>query len=98
MTHENDQKELQQGKGLSQYEPETLKYLTKPIGKAIFKNAVEKRGRPKKDTKAHWSDRIKCEICGKEFTRSARTKHTKTEFHQAHLKFDQKIKKLLLKE
>lgn len=93
MSFSNDlQEEIKEGKQLTQLSPEALSYVTKPIGKAFFNH----KGRPKKDDKAKWNDRIKCEICGVEFTRSNRTAHNKTKTHKIYSEMNQKLKKILL--
>ena len=79
-------------KELTQLTNKELKYVQKPLGKALYK------GRPKKkeDEKAHWSDRIKCDVCAKEFTRSARNAHNLTKEHLIYSKMNKKLKKLLI--
>ncbi len=87
------QDKLKNNKSLANYDVEDMKYLQKPLGKAIYK-----RGRPKSDNPAKWNDRVICDVCGKEFTRSARTKHKKTQFHQAFEIMNNKLKKLLIND
>src|ERR1700677_1702569 len=84
---------IKENKGLSQYTSEELKYVQKPLGKAIYKCR-----RPKKEDseKCHWSDKVKCDTCGKTFMRSARTAHNNTNFHKIHIKMNDKLKKLLI--
>ncbi len=79
-------------KELINYNEDELKYITKPVGKAIYLG----RGRPKKNNKLHWSDIITCNICNKTFTRSARTAHNKTNHHQIYLKINEKLRKILV--
>jgi hypothetical protein len=57
-------------------------------------NNIEKRGRPKKleEDKAKPNDKVKCDICGKVFSRSIRSVHNKSQVHQAHLKANDVIK------
>jgi hypothetical protein len=88
------QKELISGKSLPLCEDETIKYLNEPIGAAIAKS----RGRPKADKPIHWSDRIKCLVCGKTYTRSAVVAHKITQHHQTYLKFDKKMRKIMLED
>lgn len=96
------QDELKDGKKLIFYKNETLKYLDKPLGKAIYKDAISrpKIGRPRKkeEDKAHHSDIIKCEVCGNEFRRSHRSMHNQTKVHQAFKKVNQKMMKFFLNE
>ena len=51
---------------------------------------TSKRGRPKKsdNEKAKPTDKIVCDICEKIITRSGRTRHTRTAYHQACVKCD----------
>lgn len=83
---------------------ETLKYATKPIGKAILRNKIEDK-RPiehvvdsKGDTgfRCKPSDRIICKKCGKEFVRSNRTAHKRTKMHQLYEQLGDKVTNLLL--
>lgn len=94
MNYKRAQKQLLSGKGLGIVDTDTIKYVAEPIGAAI----VRGRGRPKAETPAKWSDRIKCKICGKEYTRSAVMAHKATQFHKLHEKFDEKIRKIMLEE
>lgn len=59
---------------------------------------VEKRGRgrPRLKSPAKWSDRIKCDVCGKDFIRSRRCAHNKTKIHLAFEKMNKKLRKILL--
>ena len=41
-------------------------------------------------------DRLKCEICGTVFMRGNRSKHKKTRHHRDFLKFNEKIRKIML--
>lgn len=86
---------LKEGKALPLYEVEELKEVQRPLSKAIYKNAV---GRPKKDDKAKWTDRVQCDICNVTFVRSNRSNHCKTKLHKAYNGMNGKIKKLLLNE
>lgn len=81
-------KKLNEDKVLVDYDTEELEYVQKPLGKAHFKSE------PKKKT--HWSDRVKCDVCNKEFTRSARSQHKKTQVHQVYAKMNKKLQKLLI--
>jgi hypothetical protein len=91
------QKNLNYGKALTLYDDDELRYVQKPIGKAIYKNAI---GRPKKkeEDKAHPNDRLICDVCGNKFIRAHRSKHKKTKVHQAYEKMNKKIQKLLIEE
>lgn len=89
---QNIQEKLKVDKNISEYTVDELKYLQKPIGKALY------RGRPKKDDndRAKPTDRLKCEVCGKEFFRSGRTKHNQTKHHLLHEKMNKKLMKMLV--
>lgn len=92
-------KKLSEKKSLPLYEPEELKYLDKPLGKAAYlgrKTSINDDERKRKGIKANWWDRIECNICGVEFTRSARSKHNRTKQHQIYKKIDKKMRKVLL--
>lgn len=96
MDYKKAQKQLLSGKGLSICDNDTIKYTKEPIGKAIINTPNRSRGRPKNETPPHWSDKIKCKICGKQYFRSALVAHKKTQYHQIYSKFDEKIRKLML--
>lgn len=91
---EKIQKKIKYDKNIVNYEPEEIEYLQKPIGKAIY------IGRPKKreEDKAKPTDRIKCEICSKEFYRSGRANHKKTAYHKAHERMNSTLRKVLIGE
>lgn len=94
MNYKKIQKELLSGKSLPLCSDEAIKYVKEPIGSAIIKS----RGRPKLENPSHWSDRVKCKICGKEYTRSAITAHKKTQYHKIYKRMDKKFRKILLDE
>lgn len=77
-------------KNISEYDIDELRYVQTPIGKAVFK-----ADKPEK-VKTKPSDRVICDVCGKEFTRSGRTTHNRTQFHKLHASMNAKIKKLLI--
>jgi len=74
------------------YDDSTLRYVQKPVGKALY------RGRPRKsdEDKGKPNDRIKCNLCGKEFTRSNRSHHNNTQVHLLYKKVNEKMSKLVL--
>ena len=88
----SDKKHVTDDKNLVDYSSDQMRYVQKPFGKAVYnsKTVVKKE-------KAHWSDRIKCDVCGKEFTRSARSMHNKTQHHVTYSKLNKKLAELLLK-
>lgn len=93
MDFEKVRKKLKKQKGLGLYEPEEIKYLEKPIGKAVFIGPKEE---PIKKQKSTPFDRVICDICGTEFTRGNRSKHNKTRHHRDFLVFNDKIRKIML--
>lgn len=93
MNYRKAQKQITSGKSLVLCDNDTIKYTKEPIGKALVK-----RGRPPLETKPHWTDRMKCKICGKEYSRSAVTAHSKTNHHKTYAKFNDKIRNLMLED
>jgi hypothetical protein len=89
------QKHLKTGKSIPLLDKDDIKYLQKPIGKALYTEVI---GRPKKkeEDKAHPSDRLFCNICGGKYVRSHRSAHNKTKVHQAYAKMNHKLSRLLL--
>lgn len=86
---------IKNNKNLTQYSIEELQYVQTPLGKACYKS-----GRPKKNEfeKAKPTDKITCEICGKNFFRSGRANHYKTEYHKAHNAMNSKLRKILIEK
>jgi len=89
----DSQNNLKSGDDLTLLDITTLKYVRKPLGKAIYRANV---GRPRKEEHAQSTDRIKCNICGKIFTRSARANHNKTKYHQTYASVGEKMRKVLI--
>lgn len=89
------QSKIKNDKNILFYDRETLDYVTKPIGKTLYKSKV---GRPKKseETKAKPNDRILCPICKEEFVRSNRTNHNKTKIHKKMEQANTNLRKLLM--
>lgn len=79
-------------KNVVNYTEEEIKYCTTPIGNAIYNH----RGRKRKEKKCLPTDRVKCEMCGKEYTRSGKYNHDKTKVHQTYVKLNKKIASVLL--
>ena len=93
--YKNIQNKLKVDKCVAKYEVEDLDYLRKPIGKANFKEPVEVVKPTKKPT---WNDRVKCDVCNKEYNRSAGTSHRGTKLHQAYLNKNKKLVGLITKD
>jgi hypothetical protein len=98
---------LKKGIPLTMYEPDTLKYINKPIGKAIYKKyeniknpeyKPNKPGRPRKNVeeKAKPKDIVKCIICPGQYTRSNVSSHNKTKVHLIYLNMHEKLRKTLM--
>lgn len=91
-------KRLEGGKELVQCDTNELKYVTKPIGKSIYKTAKEIKEEPKpKRRKWDSAERIECDLCGREYRRSGRAQHNKTMVHQAYKSINDRLKELMLK-
>ena len=94
MSYTQIQKKIKTCKNLIDYDVDELDYVMKPVGNALYKG----RGRPRKDDsdKAYPNDRVKCEVCSKYFTRSGRSSHNRTQYHQLHAKMNKKLRELLI--
>lgn len=92
------QQNLKKGLSLTTYSEDELRYVQKPIGKALYKSTLQKRGRPRinKNDKCKPNDKVQCKICNKIYTRSGSTKHKKTQYHQLHEKMNIKLRKVLM--
>jgi len=78
----------------SESESGEVTYQEKPKSPPLRKKKVaEDKPTPKK--KAHWSDRLKCEICGGTYTRSAVSAHRGTKKHQIYAKTNKKLLNLM---
>lgn len=94
MSYKEIHQKLKTDKNLVDYDVDELDYVMKPIGTALYK----KRGRPRmsEEDKALPSDKVRCEVCSKLFTRSGRTGHNRTTYHRVHLDLNEKLRKLLI--
>jgi formylmethanofuran dehydrogenase subunit E len=84
---------VEENKNIAHYSLDELNYIQKPIGKAIYKAEPIQSS---KKRKAHWSDRVLCDVCNKYYTRSAKSNHVNTEYHKVYLKMNKKLQKLLI--
>lgn len=94
------QNKIKESKNIMEYDQDTLKYIQKPIGKALFMNSNEEdtiECDPVEKRKALWNDRIKCKICGNTMLRSNQSKHKTTKYHMAFENMNNKIREMLLK-
>ena len=88
------QKQINEEEYIINYNDDTLKYVQKPIGKALYKG----KGRPPmiEDEKAKPSDKIQCKLCNNLFVRSNRSHHNKTQKHKLYEKINTKLAKLVI--
>lgn len=91
-----NQNELRSGKHLTEISDEAVKYLKKPIGKAIYRGKLDDINN--KIKKADVRDRIKCPLCNKEYTRWNKSHHEKTQYHKMADNIVSKITKFLVNE
>jgi hypothetical protein len=97
------QESLKEGKGLGLYDKDELEYITKPMGSAIYVSTIKSkdskvgRKKIKESKKAKPTDRIKCDICPGEYSRSSSTNHKRTKIHQAFLKINKNLKEIIVK-
>lgn len=70
-----------------------LNKMTEPLEQAKYKHI---RGRPIKEKKLKWSDRITCKICGKTYLQSNSTWHKKSNFHKLHEKLNDKMREIFI--
>jgi hypothetical protein len=84
------QDEIKSDKEMINYSDEALKYVQKPIGKAIYE------GKKKKQNNCELNEYIECQICGKKYTRWNSGHHKKTQYHLMYEKVNKKMIKLVL--
>lgn len=96
------QREIKTGKRITILNCDEIKYLQRPIGKALYFHAQDKEnikkplGRPKVENKKRWYDILQCNMCGKEYKRSHRSDHNKTVHHKAYAAMNDKMRMVLL--
>jgi hypothetical protein len=91
--------DLSSNKNLAMCDVETLKYGSRPIGKSLIRSRSEmlkKRAKKGEAINNKWNDRIKCDTCGKEYSRSNQSAHRKTQYHKIYANVGDKVKKILL--
>lgn len=91
---ENIKKILITEKGLINCELSELQYI-KPIEKSIYQITKEEKQQRKKKYVA--SEKIICDLCGKEYRKSNKSYHDKTSFHLTYKHVNDKFKQLMLK-
>jgi hypothetical protein len=99
----NHMEMAESGKPILFMNKDEFKYINTPIGKAIYKESYEKKedelvtpkqSRYRGATKP--TDRIKCKICGKIYSRNCKTHHDKTQHHLFYDNMNKKLRELLL--
>jgi hypothetical protein len=83
-------KKIRKDKNITEYNKDEIDYIQTPIGKSTYKEPKQEK------KKAHWSDKVLCEICGKTFTRSARSNHRATQYHKIYESMNKKLSKFLI--
>jgi hypothetical protein len=89
-------------KGLGNQDEEVWDYVKKPIGKAYYlhhNNNIkdeEVHEKVKDKDKIHWSDKLKCKICGRDYVRSNISNHKKTKYHLAYENINDKVQKFII--
>ena len=85
---------LESGLSMPFLELREIKATKRPIERAIYKKSLEDNEIEAK--KKQWSDRIKCHICGVEYTRHSQSRHRKTRKHLIYMDMHKKMMKLTL--
>lgn len=88
------EEKIENNKAITEYNDKEIHYIKTPIGKTLY---LKKPTEKKQKEKCKPSDRLKCDICGKEFFRSGRSNHNKTQFHKTHELVNKKIREFLIK-
>jgi hypothetical protein len=77
---------------ITDFDVDTLKYISKPIGRAIYEHAnVEQL------TKYNSSKKVQCRTCGGKYTSSNRASHCRTQKHKLYERVTKNMKEILLK-
>lgn len=94
----NDLFKLQKPIGRAIYKHTIENSVDNSIEDNIIPKNIMKTGRPKKkkEDKARYNDKVKCDICGIIFSRSNRCSHNNTTLHKAYRDMNRKLYKLLL--
>jgi hypothetical protein len=87
------QEEIKTGKAMINFDTNTLDYVQKPIGSALYK-----AGKNTKSDKKDLKQIVTCDVCGREYTKWNKTHHTRTKVHQLYAKVNQRMTELLLKK
>lgn len=91
---DNIKNKLRIGKELINCEIDEIGYIKKPVGGSIYKTAIENKPKGKRKYISH--ERILCDLCGKDYRRSNKTQHEKTQYHLTYKNVNDKFKQLLL--
>lgn len=78
---------LKEGLKPMELESKEIKYAMTPFGNADYNNALMKTGQDEKLP----DGKIKCKICEKIYTAKNSGKHKRTQYHQLHVKMNNKL-------
>lgn len=89
---------IEMDKPILEMTKEEFRYTQTPLGGPTYKHNVKKAGRPEvvPSKRKLPTDRLKCEICGKEYFRSGSYKHKQTAFHKDRMRMNKKLLELLI--
>lgn len=90
----NIKSKLREGKELINCEVDEIDYIKKPIGNSIYRSAIENKTKGKK--KYISTERVVCDLCGKEYRRSNKSHHERTKYHVTYKVVNDRFKQLLL--
>lgn len=85
-------KELDKGKEPIFCTDEALQEVKTPIAKAHYKLAIDRIN----ENHNNLGEYIKCDICGKDYTKYNKSKHNKTNHHIFCTKINKKWRKMIL--
>ena len=89
------QDKIKHDKIVVDYKVDELKYLKKPIGKALYKYSENEKLPLRKKNIPKWKEKVKCVVCGGMYMRSSKTRHEWTQRHKIYNNVNTKIVSLL---
>jgi hypothetical protein len=97
----NIQNRLKEGKAITNYDVNEIKYMMRPIGNAIYEQSKDIDKDKNKDidknkNKKKWDDILICDICNKNYTRSNKSQHNKSVIHIEYSKINKKLRDILI--
>jgi hypothetical protein len=98
MDYKKYQEQLSSDTNLLLLDNDSLKYGFKPLGRAIIKGRKRDTDPIIEKKYANPKDIIKCNICGKEYTRANKYRHDRTKIHQLLLKMGNKLRQYLYED